>query len=94
MVKGEQELKIRSKLSPGESKALLNWYDRTIQSNEPIVTLRTNLLFSFQYLDYFVRTKVDTGNVIATVYRLKYLTVRKTVWYTTRYFHSLSVKII
>ena len=30
-------------------------------------------------LNYFVRTKVDTGNGIATVYRLKYLTVGKTV---------------
>ena len=41
-----------------------------------------------------VRTKVDTGNGIATVYRLKYLTIRKTESYTTGYCHSLLVKII
>ena len=37
------------------------------------------LAFHFQYLNNSVRTKVDTGNGIVTVYRLKYLTVGKTV---------------
>ena len=39
-----------------------------------------------------MRTKFDTGNGIATVYRLKYLSVQKTVCYIVRYCHSLSVK--
>ena len=71
MVKREQELQIRSKLSSGESTALLNSYDRKIQSNDPIVMVRANWLFRFQYLDQFVHTKADTDNGISTVDRLK-----------------------